>query len=159
MTIFDINVYWNVTSNTSVALSSTFKSFILILDFATFRLFEKFMIDICMRSQSVERFKQIIQQLFKKLNLEKFRIELSSNQFIKNWKKEEWIWWFQRCDCLFKMIVRADCLIAWRLFIMIKEQLLTERKTCVTKWILLFLCYCCCSYPTLVFYSKVLYIF
>ena len=46
--------------NTSVALSSTFKSFILISDFATFRLFKKFDINIRMRSLNVERFKQII---------------------------------------------------------------------------------------------------
>ena len=54
MTTFDINVYWNVTSNTSVTSSSTFKSFMLISDFATFRSFKKFNVDIRMRSQSVE---------------------------------------------------------------------------------------------------------
>ena len=59
MTIFNINVYWNVTSNTSVASSSIFKSFMLISDFATFRSFEKFNVNICMRSQSAEWFKQI----------------------------------------------------------------------------------------------------
>ena len=54
MTVFDINVYWNVTSNTFVASSNTFKSFILISDFAIFRSSEKFKINIRMRSQSVE---------------------------------------------------------------------------------------------------------
>ena len=43
----------------------------LILNFATFRLFEKLDVDIRMRSQSVERFKQIAQQALKKLNLER----------------------------------------------------------------------------------------
>ena len=57
MTIFDINVYWNVTSNISVALSSIFKSFMLISNFATFRSSEKFDVDICMRSQSAEQSK------------------------------------------------------------------------------------------------------
>ena len=57
MKIFDINVYWNVTSNTSVASSSTFKSFMLISGFATFRLFKELDVDIRMQSQSVERFK------------------------------------------------------------------------------------------------------
>ena len=60
MTIFDIDVYWNVTLNTSVASSSTFKSFMLTSNFATFRLFEKFDVDIHMRSQRTERFKQIV---------------------------------------------------------------------------------------------------
>ena len=60
MTIFDINIYWNVKSNTSVALNSTFKSFMLILNFVTFWLFEKLEIDIRIRSQSAERFKQIV---------------------------------------------------------------------------------------------------
>ena len=60
MTVFDINVYWNVTSNTSVASSSTFKSFILISDFATFRSFEKLDVDIRMRSQNVERSKRFV---------------------------------------------------------------------------------------------------
>ena len=50
MTIFDINVYWNVTSNTSVASSSIFKLFILISNFATFWSFEKFDVDTRMRS-------------------------------------------------------------------------------------------------------------
>ena len=59
MTVFDINVYWNVTSNTSVASSSTFKSFMLISGFATFRSFEKFDVNTRMRSQSAERSKQI----------------------------------------------------------------------------------------------------
>ena len=90
MTVFDINVYWNVTSNTSVASSSTFKSFMLISGFATFRSFEKLNVDIRMRSQSVERFKRIVQQILKKLNLERFRVESSSDQFMKNWKKERW---------------------------------------------------------------------
>ena len=60
MTMFDINVYWNVTSNTSVVSSSTFKSFMLISDFVAFRSFEKFKVDTRMRSQNVERFKQIV---------------------------------------------------------------------------------------------------
>ena len=87
MTIFDINVYWNVTSNTFVVLSSTFKSFILILSFTTFRLFEKLDIDIRMRSQNAERFKRIAQQIFKKLNLKRSRVDSSSDQLMKNWKK------------------------------------------------------------------------
>ena len=88
MTVFDINVYWNVTSNTSVASSSTFKSFMLISGFATFRSFEKLNVDIRMRSQSVERFKRIVQQILKKLNLERFRVESSSNQLMKDWRKK-----------------------------------------------------------------------
>ena len=60
MTIFDINIYWNVTSNISVVSSSTFKSFMLILNFTTFRSSKKLEIDIRMRSQSVERFKRIV---------------------------------------------------------------------------------------------------
>ena len=71
MTVFDINVYWNVTSNTSVASSSTFKSFMLILSFVAFRSFEKLDVDTRMRSQSAERFKRIIQQIFEELNLVK----------------------------------------------------------------------------------------
>ena len=130
-----------------------------ISDFAIFRLFEKFNVDIRMRSQSVERFKRIIQQIFKKLNLERSWIESSSDQFIKNWKRKWWFWWFRKRNCLFEMIVRADCLISWRLFIMIKERSLTEKKTYVMKWILLFLCYSCCSYTELVFHSEVSYIF
>ena len=59
MTVFDIDVYWNVTPNTSVALSSTFKSFMLTSGFATFRSFKKLDVDIYMQSQSVERFKRI----------------------------------------------------------------------------------------------------
>ena len=47
-------------SNISVTSSSTFKLFLLISDFATFRSSEKFKINIRMRSQSAERFKQII---------------------------------------------------------------------------------------------------
>ena len=90
MTIFDINVYWNVISNTFVASSSTFKSFMLISDFATFRSFEKLDVDIRMRSHNAERFKQIIQQIFKKLNLERFRVESLSNQFMKNWRRKRW---------------------------------------------------------------------
>ena len=105
MTVFDINIYWNVTSNTSVASSSIFKSFILISDFATFRSSEKFDINTRMRSQSAERFKQIAQQTFEKLNFEWSRIESSSNQFMKNWRKKQWFWWFQKRDCLFEMIV------------------------------------------------------
>ena len=84
MTIFDINVYWNITSNTSVASSSTFKSFILISDFATFRSSEKLNVNTRMRSQNVERFKRIAQQTLKKLNFKKSRIESSSDQLIKN---------------------------------------------------------------------------
>ena len=57
----------------------------LISDFrATFQSFKKFEIDIRMRSQSAERFKRIIQQTLKELNLEKFRIKLSLDQFMKN---------------------------------------------------------------------------
>ena len=56
----------------------------LISGFATFRLFEKLDVEIHIRSQSVERFKRIAQQTFKKLNLERFRIESSSDQFMKN---------------------------------------------------------------------------
>ena len=159
ITVFNINVFWNVTSNTSVASSSTFKSFMLILDFAIFRSSEKFDVDIRMRLQNVERFKRIAQQIFEKLNLEKSRVESSSNQFIKNWRKKRWFWWFRRRNCLFEMIVRADCLISWRLFIIIKGRSLTEEKTCVTKWILLSLCYSCCFYTELVFHSEILYIF
>ena len=84
ITVFDINVYWNVTSNTSVASSSTFKSFMLISDFATFRLFKKLDVDIRMRSQNVERLKRIAQQTLKKLNFKKSRIESSSDQLMKN---------------------------------------------------------------------------
>ena len=153
MTTFDINVYWNVMSNTSVASSSTFKLFMLISDFATFWLFEKFKIDIRMRSQNVKWFKQIVQQALKKLNFEKSRIISSSDQFMKNWKKND-----RRRNCLFEMIVRTDYLISWRLFIMIKEQSLTEKRTCVTRWILLFLCYSCYFYTGLIFHSKVSYI-
>ena len=57
MTIFDINVYWNVTLNTSVASSNTFKSFMLISDFATFQSFKKLDVDIRIRLQSAKRFK------------------------------------------------------------------------------------------------------
>ena len=46
-------------SNTFVVSSNIFKSFILISDFTAFRLFEKFEIDTRIRSQSIERFKQI----------------------------------------------------------------------------------------------------
>ena len=60
ITVFDINIYWNVMSNTSVALSSTFKSFMLISDFAIFRSFEKLDVNTRMRSQSAERFKRIV---------------------------------------------------------------------------------------------------
>ena len=100
MTIFDINVYWNVTSNTSVASSSTFKSFILISGFATFRSSEKFNVDIRMRSQNAERFKRIAQQIFEKLNLKRFRVVSSSNQFMKNWKRK----WSKT-----RLSVRDDC--------------------------------------------------
>ena len=53
-------------------------------NFATFRSFKKFEIDIRMRLQSADRFKQIIQQILEKLNLEKSRVESSSDQFMKN---------------------------------------------------------------------------
>ena len=58
----------------------------LISDFATFQSFEKFKIDIRIRSQNVERFKRIVQQILEKLNLEKFRVESSSDElrFMKN---------------------------------------------------------------------------
>ena len=59
ITIFDINIYWNVTSNIFVISSSTFKSFMLTSDFATFRSSEKFDVDTRIRSQSVERLKRI----------------------------------------------------------------------------------------------------
>ena len=55
----------------------------LISDFAAFRSFKKLDVDIRTRSQSVERFNRITQQIFKKLNLERFRIESLSNQFMK----------------------------------------------------------------------------
>ena len=158
MTIFDINVYWNVMSNIFVASSSIFKLFMLISDFVTFWSFEKFDVDIRMRLRSAERLKQIVQQTFKELNLKRFRIELSSDQFMKNWKKERWFWWFRKRNCLFEMILRADYLISWRLFIMIKRRSLIERGTYVTRWILLFLCYFYCFYTRLVFYSEVSYI-
>ena len=103
MTIFDINVYWNIMSNTSIASNSTFKSFILISNFAIFRSFKNFDVDIRMRSQNVERFKLIAQQILEKLNFKKFRVESSSDRLMKNLKKR-WIWWFRKCDCLFEMI-------------------------------------------------------
>ena len=56
----------------------------LISDFATFRSFEKLNVDARMRSQNVKRFKQIAQQILKKLNFKKFRIESSLNQLMKN---------------------------------------------------------------------------
>ena len=56
----------------------------LFSDFAIFRSFKKFDVDVRMRSQSVERFKRIAQQILKKLNLERSRIELSSDQLMKN---------------------------------------------------------------------------
>ena len=105
MTIFDINVYWNVTSNISVASSSMFKSFILTSDFATFRSFKKFDIDIRMRSQSAERFKQIAQQTFEKLNFERFRVESSSDQFMKDWKKKAMTLMISKT----RLFVRDDC--------------------------------------------------
>ena len=158
MTVFDINVYWNVTPNTSVALNSTFKSSVLTSDFAAFRSFEKLDVDTRMRSQSAGRFKRIAQQTLKELNLERSRVESSSDQLMKNWRKKRWLWWFRRRDCLFEMIVRADCMISWRLSIMIKGRSLTERETCVTEWILLSLCYSCGFYTELVFHSEVPYI-
>ena len=116
MTVFDINVYWNVTSNTSVASSSTFKSFMLISGFATFRSFEKLDVDIRMRSQSVERFKWIAQQTLEKLNLERSRVKSSSDQLMKNWKKNDDFDDFEDATVcskwLFKLIAwyRDDCL-------------------------------------------------
>ena len=130
----------------------------MILNFATFWSFEKLDVDIRMRSQSAERFRRIAQQILKKLNLERFRVESLSDQFMKDWKQKRWLWWFRRRDCLFEMIVRTDCMILWRLFIMIKERSLTEGETCVTKWILLFLCYSCGFYTELMFHSEVSYI-
>ena len=59
MTVFDINVYWNVTPNTPVASSSTFKSFMLTSSFAAFRSPEELDVDTRMRSQNAERFKRI----------------------------------------------------------------------------------------------------
>ena len=56
----------------------------LISDFTTFRSFKKLEIDIRMRSQNAERFKRIAQQIFEKLNLKRFRVVSSSNQFMKN---------------------------------------------------------------------------
>ena len=44
----------------------------LISSFATFQLFKELDVDTRMRSQSAERLKQIAQQTFKKLNLERF---------------------------------------------------------------------------------------
>ena len=78
MIAFDINVYWNVTSNTSVASSSTFKSSMLISGFTIFRSFKKFNIDIRMRSQNAERSKRIAQQILEELNLEMSRGESCS---------------------------------------------------------------------------------
>ena len=158
MTVFDINVYWNITPNTSVAPNSTFKSSVLISGFAAFRSSEKFDTDTRMRSQNAKRSRRIAQQTFEKLNLERSRVESSSDQLMKDWRKKRWLWWFRRRDCLFEMIVRADCMISWRLFIMIKERSLIEGGTCVTKWILLSLCYSCGSYTELVFHSGVPYI-
>ena len=139
-------------------LSSTFKSFILISGFATFRLFKELDVDIRMRSQNVERFKQIAQQILEKLNLEKFRINSPSDQFMRDWKKMMILMISKT-----RLSVRSDCSnwlldIVW-LSIMIKERSLTERRTCVTRWILLFLCYFYCSYTELVFHSEVSYIF
>ena len=156
--VFDIHIYWNVTSNTSIISSNTFKSFMIISDFSTFRSFKKLEVDIRMRLQSAERFKWNVQQIFEELNLERSRIESLSNQLIKNLKKR-WVWWFRKRDCLFEMIIRIDYLISWRLPIMIKRRSLIEKKTYVTRWILLFLCYFCCSYTELIFHSRVSYIF
>ena len=61
ITVFDINVYQNVTSNTFMILNSTFKSIMLILNFAVFRSFKKFKIDTSIQSQNAERFKRIVQ--------------------------------------------------------------------------------------------------
>ena len=116
MTVFNINVYWNVTSNTSVVSSSTFKSFMLISSFATFRSFEKLDVDTRMRSQNVERFKRIAQQTLEKLNLKKPRVESSSDQLMKNWKKNDDFDDFGNATVcskwLFELIAwyRGDCL-------------------------------------------------
>ena len=105
MTIFDINVCWNITSNTSVASNSTFKLFILILDFATFRSSEEFNVDTRIRSQNVERSKRIAQQILKKLNFKRFRIDSPSDQFMKNWKKKTMILIISKT----RLSVRDDC--------------------------------------------------
>ena len=47
----------------------------LISNFATFQSSEKLDVDTRMRSQNVEQFKQIAQQIFEKLNLKRFRVE------------------------------------------------------------------------------------
>ena len=56
----------------------------LNLKFAAFRSFEKLETDIRMQSQSFERFKRIVQQILKELNLKKSRVESSSDQLMKN---------------------------------------------------------------------------
>ena len=56
----------------------------LTSDFVTFQSFKKFDVDIRMQSQSAERLKRIIQQIFEKLNLKRSRVESLSNQFMKN---------------------------------------------------------------------------
>ena len=61
----------------------------LISGFATFRSFKELDVDIHMRSQSAERFKRIAQQTLEKLNLKRFRVKLSSDQFMKNLKKSD----------------------------------------------------------------------
>ena len=116
MTVFDINIYWNITPNTSVTLNSTFKSFILISDFAAFRSSEKLDVDNRMRSQSAKRSKQIAQQIFEKLNLERSRVKSSSDQLMKNWKKNDDFDDFEDATVcskwLFELIAwyRDDCL-------------------------------------------------
>ena len=89
ITIFDINVYWNVTPNTFVASNSTFKSYILISNFATFQSSEKFDVDIRMQSQNAEPLKRIAQHILEKLNFKRSRVDSSSDQFMKNWKKND----------------------------------------------------------------------
>ena len=56
----------------------------LISDFAAFRSSEKFNVDIRIRSQSAEQFKRIAQQILEKLNLEKSRVDSSSDQFMRD---------------------------------------------------------------------------
>ena len=61
----------------------------LISDFATFRSFKEFDVDTRIQSQNAERFKQIVQQTFKKLNLKKSRVKSSSNRLMKDSKKSD----------------------------------------------------------------------
>ena len=106
MTIFDINVYWNITSITSVVSSSTFKLFMLILGFAAFWSSEELDVDIRMRSQNVERFKRIVQQILKKLNLEKFSSWFIIRSAHEKLKKKAMILMISET----RLFVRDDCL-------------------------------------------------